>query len=178
MITTRFLLPFEYIKYADWLKSQNPETLNLYFGASVNEAFIDNLVAHLNQTPSSHKFLVAFDHDKWIGVIHIATAQNLQVEFGIIVDSAYRNRGIGDRLIEEAILWSRNRGYRKLFMHCLSWNQPIKRLCTKHGLTVKSESGDSDVDIVLPPPTLRTFGQEVAIRNQNIFYTVLNPFVA
>lgn len=174
MITTRFLLPFEYPLYGDWLKSQDRETLNLYFGTSATESFIDSLVDKFTTNMLQHKFLVAFDHDKWIGVIHIATTEKREVEFGIIVDSAYRKKGVGDKLIEEAILWSRNRGFQKLFMHCLAWNQPIKRLCTKHGLTIKTEHGDSDVNIPLPPPTLRTLGQEVVIRNQNIFYTVLN----
>ena len=57
-------------------------------------------------------------------------------------------------------------------MHCLSYNSAIKHLCIKHGLSVKTECGESDVKVPLPAPTPLTFGQEIVNTTRNM-YTLL-----
>jgi GNAT superfamily N-acetyltransferase len=55
--------------------------------------------------------------------MHIASCAT-EVEFGVMVSPDYRNQGIANTLMDEAITWARNRHYKDLFMHCISWNRP------------------------------------------------------
>ena len=69
MIATMFLPRSEYDLYRMWLKQQDHETLRMYFGMNVTMGFIDQLMGRIMEDPSKHHFLVAFDHDQWIGVV-------------------------------------------------------------------------------------------------------------
>ena len=173
MSTTRFLAVSEYHTYGDWMKSQDLETLNTYFGFAVNSEYVDRLVKTIVDNPKAHHFLVAEDDGTLVGVIHIAESAIDEVEFGVTVAKSRRKQGIADTMISQAILWARNRGYHSLYMHCVTWNTPIKRLCMKHGLIVKSEYGESETKMTLPPPDLVSFGQEVAVQQKNIYRLLL-----
>jgi RimJ/RimL family protein N-acetyltransferase len=177
MITTRFLSDKEYPLYGQWLKSQDQETLNLYFGMAVSHEQIDSLMGRILADPQDHAFLVAERRGRIVGSIHIAQMVD-EVEFGVIVAQDQRGHGIADTMLAEAIIWSRNRGFHVLYMHCLAWNQPIKHLCLKHGLEVKTQSGESELRVPLEPANAITVGKEVAIKNKNVFKMFLqtNPF--
>lgn len=181
MITTRILAVSEFSQYANWLKRQDQETRNLYFGAPTGDFQIDKLVAGIVANPTEHNFLVAEYKGMWIGTIHIAVSAIDEVEFGVIVDREHRGNHIADLMLKEAIVFARNRGFHSLYMHCLSWNQPIKRLCTKHGLLLKSEHGETETKMPLPPADFSTVTEEVISRNKNMYRMLLqstNPFLA
>jgi GNAT superfamily N-acetyltransferase len=172
MITTKFLPIAEYKKFGDWLRIQDEETLQLYFGIAGNQCIIQALMDCVIGNPDEHYFLVAKDNEQWAGTIHIAVS-NRVVEFGVIVHKEYRGQGIADQLIEEAIVWSRNRGYTELFMHCLGWNKPIQHLCHKHGLETKNIYGDSEVEMKLPPANWVTLNKEFSIKQRNLYHMFL-----
>lgn len=174
MIATMFLPRSDYDLYKLWLVQQDPDTLRTYFGVNVTTGFIDHLMTQILNDPLKHHFLVAFDHDKWVGVVHIANTPNNGAEFGFIVDPEYRQQGIGDRLMDEATTWCRNRGYKRLYLHCLARNEPIKKLCLRHGLTVHNQDGDADAEIDLPPPSFFTLGKEISLTQRNLFTLMLN----
>jgi GNAT superfamily N-acetyltransferase len=167
MLTTTFLSRDQYFEYGSWLKSQDPQTLHNYFGHSMNKRAIDTLVKKFASDPKNNQFLVAKINGIWAGTIHIAS-RGTEVEFGVIVSPNYRNQGIANTLMDEAITWARNRHYKDLFMHCISWNRPIKRLCEKHGLVPRNMMGDSEANMQLEPPNWGTYFKEqmtVAKRN-------------
>lgn len=167
MLTTEFLLRNQYSKYGSWLKAQDPQTLHDYFGHSMSKKSIDSLVKQFASDHKNNHFLVAKIDGKWAGTIHIASRES-EVEFGVIVSPQYRKQGIANTMMDEAITWARNRHYRHLFMHCISWNRPIKRLCEKHGLVPRNMMGNSEANLILQPPTPATFFKEqmsVAMRN-------------
>ena len=167
MLTTEFLSRDQHSKYGSWLKAQDPQTLHDYFGHSMSKKSIDNLVKQFASDPKNNHFLVAKIDGKWAGTIHIAS-RGTEVEFGVIVSPKYRKQGIADTMMNEAITWARNRYYQDLFMHCISWNRPIKKLCQKHGLVPRNMMGDSEANLQLKPPTPATFFKEqmiVAKRN-------------
>jgi len=167
MLTTEFLLRNQYSKYGSWLKAQDLQTLHDYFGHSMSKSSIDALVKQFVSDLKNNHFLVAKIDGKWAGTIHIA-ARGAEVEFGVIVSPKYRKQGIADTMMDEAITWARNRHYHRLFMHCINWNRPIKRLCNKHGLVPRNVMGDSEANLTLQPPTPVTFFKEqisVAKRN-------------
>jgi RimJ/RimL family protein N-acetyltransferase len=172
MIITEFLPVQDYNKFGDWLKIQDEETRQLYFGVAGSQHVITTLMDRVLANTDSHYFLVAKDVNRWVGTIHIAV-HNKIVEFGLIVDEDYRGQGVAGNMLEEAILWSRNRGYTDLYMHCLGWNKPIQHLCHKHGLETKNMLGDSEVELKLDPANWITINKEICIKQRNIFHKFL-----
>ena len=172
MIVTEFLSFRQFNKYSDWLKSQDAETRELYFGVAGNDHVIDHLMDRINSFPDDNWILVARDGTSWAGTLHIAV-DGTTVEFGLIVHTDYRGQGIASIMLEEAIVWAQNRGYKELFMHCLGWNKPIQHLCRKHGLKPRNAYGDAEVQIKLDPPSWMTITKEVGIRQRNVFHTFL-----
>lgn len=177
MITTRFLAQSEYRDYEAWLKKLNPETRATYFGVPQHDTQIEYLVDGIVDNPDKHDFLVAEYKGKWIGTVHCARTNDKEIEFGFIVDEEHRGHGIADRMMGEAMTWARNRGYHVLYMHCLSWNQPIKHLCLKHGMELHSEYGETETKLELPPPDLQSMTQEVLTRNRQAYRMMLQHFV-
>ena len=172
MIVTEFLPVDQYSDFGIWLKNQSEETLQLYFGVAGNSHVIDALMEQVLATPTNHYFLVAMHKGQWIGSIHIAVSGQV-VEFGVIVDEEYRGQGVANTMIDEALVWARNRGYRELFMHCLGWNKPIQHLCHKHGLETRNMYGDSEVEMKLPPANWVTVNKEFYIKQRNWYHRFL-----
>lgn len=172
MIVTEFLAVDDYAQFGNWLTIQDEETRQLYFGVSGSQHIIENLMQRVLSAPDNHHFLVAKDGKRWVGTIHIAT-HNTVVEFGVIVDEEYRGKGVAGDMIEEAILWARNRGYTDLYMHCLGWNKPIQHLCHKHGLETRNMLGDSEVELKLEPANWITINKEFCIKQRNLFHMFL-----
>ena len=172
MFTTEFLTVREYPQFGHWLSNQDEETRQLYFGVAGSQHVITALMDRVVANPEDHKFLVAKISDRWIGTIHIATYDHV-VEFGLIVDEEFRGQGIAGEMLEEAIVWARNRGYKELFMHCLGWNKPIQHLCHKHGLSTKNMFGDSEVELKLEPANWITINKEICIKQRNIYHMFL-----
>ena len=167
MLTTQFLAPREFAEYSHWLKSQDPETIHEYFGCALDAQSIDFLIEKFTADSSQNYFLVAKVGLHWVGTIHIASHGNV-VEFGVIVGLQYRNQGIAGLMMDEAITWARNRFFTNLYMHCIYHNIAIKKLCDKHGLQIKNMMGDSEGNLILPPPNPITFFKEQAkISQQN-----------
>lgn len=172
MIFTEFLPVSEYKQFGYWLESQDDETRQLYFGMASNQYLIDSIMKKVLDTPENHYFLIAKDGTKWVGSIHIAVSGNI-VEFGVIVSKDYRNHGVGGKMLEEAIIWSRNRGFQELYMHCLGWNKPIQHLCRKHGLETKNMHGDTEVELKLQPANWVTINKEICIKQRNLYHKFL-----
>jgi GNAT superfamily N-acetyltransferase len=173
MFTTEFLGKQHHYCYGDWLTAQDAETQQLYFGVAGGAGLIERLVDRIEAEPDQHEILVAQDCNGWLGTVHIAKIDKTTVEFGIIVHTDFRGQGIGNAMLEEAIVWARNRNYSELFMHCLGYNKPIQHLCRKHGLLPRSIMGDSEVNIHLNPPSWATIASEVGIRQRNVYHTFL-----
>lgn len=173
MIVTEFLAESQYHRYGDWLRSQDDDTRHLYFGVASGLGLIESLMDRIEAEPARHKFLVAQNCTGWLGVIHIAEVDDKTVEFGIIVKKELRGEGIGSMLMDEALAWSRNRGYQELFMHCLSRNQAVKYLCEKYDLNSRNMFEESEVKIHLEPASFITLNKEISIRQRNLFHRFL-----
>jgi len=173
MFATEFLSSKHHYQYGDWLKSQDEETRQLYFGVTTGPGLIESLIDRIEVQSNQHEILVAKNCTDWLGTLHIAKMSDLEVEFGIIVHRDYRGEGIANTMLQEAIVWARNRGYTDLFMHCLGHNKPIQHLCQKHGLLPRNIMGDSEVKVKLNPPSWATIASEVGINQRNIYHTFL-----
>jgi GNAT superfamily N-acetyltransferase len=169
MWPVRFLKPKEFAQYGQWLKAMDEDTRALYFGVAVTDEFIDNLMERILAKPEQHQFLVAYRYKQWYGALHLAQISDTAIEFGISVDPEHRGQGIASVLMDEAIIWVRNRGFETLYLHCLSRNAAMKHLCKKHRLEMREDHGDADVATRLPPPSVITMGCEIFNTNRNIF---------
>jgi putative acetyltransferase len=76
-------------------------------------------------------------------------------DLGLLVDAGHRRRGIGRRLLEEAVSWARASGVAKLELHVFPWNGPAIALYDSFGFTREGyrvahyrRDGD-DVDAIL-----------------------------
>jgi RimJ/RimL family protein N-acetyltransferase len=54
-------------------------------------------------------------------------------DLGVMVAASHRHRGIGTRLLEEAVSWARTSGIRKLELHVFPWNEPALGLYETFG---------------------------------------------
>ena len=169
MITTEFLSANKFNDYGNWLKLQDYETRCLYFGIVASDHVIDSLLEKVLKKPDDHYVLVAKEGTKWVGTVHIAIS-GAQVEFGIIVHEEHRGQGISNNMLDQAITWARNRGYKELFMHCLTRNTAVRHLCEKHGLATSNMLGDTEAKVQLAPPNMVTLTKEAAYKQRNVFH--------
>lgn len=164
----------EHHLYAGWMKSRNAESRRMYFGIAVTDESIDQLVQGILDRPHKNNFIVAYDQTGWCGTIHLAaTGQN--IEFGLMIREDRRGQGIASELLEQGLIWARNRGFDELFMHCLKENAAIRHLCIKHGLEVTNIHTESESKLKLPPPNWATVMSEAATVQKQLWTTLLNP---
>ena len=175
-IYTHFLPQSHISQYGTWLKSLDPSTLRAYFGIGLGPKGIDSLVRKFKKDFAHHHFLVAEKNSQWVGVIHIASYQDT-VEFGVIIRKEFRRLGIADQLLGEALIWAQNRQYKKLIMHCIVENSPIRKLCQKHGLIAQNVYGDIEATMNLPKSNWLSVYKE-AIQRQVNWYYYLKSFKA
>jgi GNAT superfamily N-acetyltransferase len=86
---------------------------------------------------------------------HDAAGQRASAaEFGVSVLPKARRRGFGRRLFEHAMLHSRNRGVRTLFIHALSENVAMLKIASNAGATIERDGSESEAWVRLPKETL------------------------
>lgn len=142
----------------------------MYFGYAITHEQIDRLVQDILDNPTKHYIVAGEDLDnELIATVHIAEMGDKTVEFGVMVAEAYRKKGVASAMMDYAITWTRNRGYTDLYMHCLSYNAPIKHLVRKHGLAVTTEGIESDAVLEIPSTNIFSVGHEILLRQQNAF---------
>jgi GNAT superfamily N-acetyltransferase len=74
-------------------------------------------------------------------------------EFGVSVLPGARRRGFGRRLFEHAMLHSRNRGVKTLFIHALSENTAMLKIARNAGATIERDGSESEAWVKLPKET-------------------------
>lgn len=80
---------------------------------------------------------VAVDGDRVVGRLSVARdphpASAHVADLGLMVAASHRRRGIGRRLLDQAVSWARQSGVRKLELHVFPWNEPAIRLYETFG---------------------------------------------
>jgi RimJ/RimL family protein N-acetyltransferase len=94
-----------------------------------------------------------------LAVIHIAMTDKT-AELGLSVLPEARNRGVGTGLFERAVMFLRNRGARKAFVHCLSENGAMMHIARKLGMSVVPCGAETDAHVRIAPPTAHTYFTE------------------
>ena len=90
----------------------------------------------LRRYPHAAVFVVV-DGDSLVGRLSLARdvhpASAHVADLGLMVAVSHRRRGIGRALLDQAVVWSRKVGVRKLELHVFPWNQPAIRLYELYG---------------------------------------------
>jgi RimJ/RimL family protein N-acetyltransferase len=103
--------------------------------------------------------LVALDDGRVVGRLSLSRdphpASHHVADLGLMVAESHRRRGIGKRLLEEAVTWARGAGIRKLELHVFPWNESALRLYESFGFEREGYRrrhyvrGDELVDAIL-----------------------------
>ena len=94
-------------------------------------------------------FAVHDDRLAIVGVAHVAIGEDL-AELGLSVLPASRRQGVGSALFERASEHARNRFIARLYMHCLTDNEPIMHIARKFRMDIVTTLGDADAHLELP----------------------------
>jgi [ribosomal protein S18]-alanine N-acetyltransferase len=77
--------------------------------------------------------VVAVAGGRIVGMLHVEVSRHGFGELGMLVDRAWRGRGIGSALVQAAIDWSRGRGLHKLCLEVFAHNTGAIALYRKSG---------------------------------------------
>lgn len=164
--TVRRVLAHEYPKYRKHLKALDRESKTLRFANPLSDDVIDTLCDKWEED-HEHNILFCIENDDldFIAVAHIAIDEKGDMELAFSVLKGYQGQGMGNHLMKRAIQWCRTHNFLHGSMVCLSSNSTIKHLCTKYGIRMTNEFGETLADIELDHPSLNTFVEEAKSSN-------------
>jgi RimJ/RimL family protein N-acetyltransferase len=103
--------------------------------------------------------LVAEDGARIVGRLSLSRdphpASRHVADLGLMVAESHRRRGVGRAMLDEAVLWARAAGVRKLELHVFPWNEPALGLYEAFGFEREGyrkrhyERGGELVDAIL-----------------------------
>ena len=146
----------------DHLLRLDEEARRLRFGHFVTPEVI---LAYVDGIQWSETWIVgAFEGDVLRGVAELrdcSSAERRAGELSVTVETEFQNIGIGTRLLEEALLVARNRGFTSLFLLCLPENVKMQRVARKFADRMTFQDGDVEVRIVAPQPDPLSYFAEI-----------------
>lgn len=83
-------------------------------------------------------------------------------EFAVSVERDWQRRGLGRRLLAQAVVVARNRSIPALYMYCLPENERMRRLAARAGVRLATEEGTVVGRVDLPGPDQMTVLAELA----------------
>lgn len=159
MHIVRKVLPTEYHKYRTHLKALDDDSKRLRFTAMVSDSFIDTLCDKIEADPEHHVlFAIENENLEFVAVGHIAVFANMELAFSVLKE--HQGKGMGNLLMDRVIQYCRTHNILKGEMICLSSNSVMKHLCSKHGIIMHSEYGETTADIELPSANAMTYWSE------------------
>jgi acetyltransferase len=118
--------------------------LRLRFFAPVKE-FSHAFIARLTQIDYARAmaFVAIEQNGELAGVVRIhSDADYVSGEYGILVRSDLKGRGLGWKLMELAITYARHEGLQEITGDILAENTAMLEMCAKLGFTIDHSSGD------------------------------------
>lgn len=90
-------------------------------------------------------------------------------EFAVTVETPWRGRGVGTRLLRRLVVLARNRGIDAVYMLCLLDNRPVQRIASKLSASLSLSWGEVEGRIELGGPSLAShFDEAVDAATQQI----------
>jgi RimJ/RimL family protein N-acetyltransferase len=78
-----------------------------------------------------------------VAAVQVSINPGKVVEFAFSVEQPYRKCGIAMALMDRALLWARNRGMSRAYVHCFSDNVAMRRVARHAGMEMTSERGET-----------------------------------
>lgn len=151
-MSLRRVLLFERNEYADHLKRLGPGDRILRFELPASDAYIDRYVDRVHFVQDA--VFGAFDDTLRLrGAAHVAIADRT-ADLGLSVESGWRGRGIGTRLLDRAIAHARLHGAERMFSMCLASNDWMVRHVTRLGFAVHRDGGVATATGALARPDI------------------------
>jgi len=164
LTTVRRVLPHEYGKYRTHLKSLDADSKVLRFASPLSDTIIDTLCDGFEANPDRHVlFAIENDQLEFVAIGHIALEGEMELAFSVLKE--YQGQGMGNSLMKRCIQYCRTKNILKGCMVCLSTNSRIKHLCTKYGIAMENDHGETLADIELPTATPTTYVEEATSLN-------------
>jgi acetyltransferase len=142
-ITLRPIRPEDEARHREFIDKLDPEDVRLRYFQARHE-ISRNELARLTQIDYEREMafiaLGSADdgHDQTLGVVRaVADPDNIEAEFGIIVRSDLKGRGLGHLLLGKMIQYLRGRGTQKLTAVVLRENRGMLDLAKAHGLVAE-----------------------------------------
>ena len=164
MSAVRRVLISEYPKYRQHLKSLDADSKYLRFGYVISDEIIDQLCDNFEADADKNiLFCVENDDLDFVAIGHIALQDQMELAFSVLKE--YQGNGLGNQLFKRVIQWCRTHNQLKGNMVCLSSNRVIKHLCTKYGIRMINDRGETLASIALDHPDITTYFTEAADSN-------------
>jgi len=164
LTTVRRVLPHEYGKYRTHLKALDADSKILRFANPLSNDVIDKLCDGFEARPDKHVLFAIEDSNlEFVAIGHIALEGEMELAFSVLKE--YQGQGMGNKLMHRCIQYCRTHNILKGCMVCLSTNSKIKHLCSKYGITMENDHGETLADIELAMPTPSTFINEATDSN-------------
>lgn len=164
MSAVRRVLISEYPKYRKHLKSLDAESKYLRFGYVISDEIIDQLCNRF-EADADRNILFCIENDNldFVAIGHIALQDEMELAFSVLKEC--QGNGLGNQLFKRVIQWCRTHNQLKGNMVCLSSNRVIRHLCTKYGIHMVNDHGETLASIELDHPDLATFFTEATDSN-------------
>jgi GNAT superfamily N-acetyltransferase len=164
MSAVRRVLISEYPKYRTHLKSLDADSKYLRFGHPIRDEVIDQLCDQFEADADKNiLFCVENDDLEFVAVGHIALQDEMELAFSVLKE--YQGQGLGNQLFRRVIQWCRTHNQLKGNMVCLSSNKVIRHLCSKYGIHMVNDHGETLASIELDHPDITTYFTEATDSN-------------
>jgi GNAT superfamily N-acetyltransferase len=164
MSAVRRVLISEYPKYRKHLKALDTESKYLRFGYPIRDEIIDQLCDQFEADADKNiLFCVENDNLDFVAVGHIALQDEMELAFSVLKE--HQGQGLGNQLFKRVIQWCRTHNRLKGNMVCLSSNKVIRHLCSKYGIHMVNDHGETLASIELDHPDITTYFTEAADSN-------------
>ena len=162
----RTLAPSERPAYEAHLLRLDANARRLRFGYFTDDDAVRRHIAGLNL--HTDRILGVVEAGRVVAAVHIVRAKQQPgapggaVEFAFSVDADRRGKGLGRRLFDQALAWSRNRGMREVCIYFLTDNHAMRHLARRLGMTISCAAGECVGTLALAPATPFSVIREVA----------------
>jgi RimJ/RimL family protein N-acetyltransferase len=136
----------------------NPEDRRLRFGSQAADQLLEEYVERIDFARDC-LFAVQDEKLRLVAVVHVATRDGA-AELGMSVLAGWRGHGLGNALLQRAVVWLRNRGILSAHVHCLAENAAMMHLARKNGMRIAYDGSETDGRLELDAPTADSYVSE------------------
>jgi RimJ/RimL family protein N-acetyltransferase len=161
----RALWDFDRHDYAAHLKRLTPADRRSRFQYPASDAQIDEHVAKFIDG-GGHVIGWFIDGELRAAAEVAIFEDHMTAEAAFEVEAPWRGRGVCAELVNRALLWARNRGVKRLYIHTTRQNTAMLRAAKQHGAVFEFDLTDAEGFITAPRASWRSYLREARFEEQ------------